>query len=381
MLFNKSVLSVIFSVSVFSLTYGLSSPLISLKLLDEGFSESLIGLNAAMHALGVFLIAPFLPALFKRFPPLALMLVSLTGIAFIFVLFSWTSLPFWFVLRIALGVFTEIIMVQTETWLNDSTVEKARGKMMAIYTAGISSGFATGPVILALSGSAGNLAFYIGAVIALLAVLLLWRTGMPAVPSEEGPHTGLLKSLKLASLPIFATVLNAAIEVAGMNFLSLYAIKLGWQETDASLLISVLMFGAILLQLPIGWLADRVNREHLISALSLLSALTAFVWPHILTLHLLAYLVLFLWGGIFVGIYTVAITWVGERFKGSQLAGIYAAMSVAWGVGALLGPLLGGMAMTMTLHGLPYITGILCLLFAMLSLNTSFRKGSARTQG
>jgi len=373
---NKRLIAVIFSVTVFSLTYGLSSPLIAFKLLNAGVSESAIGFNAAMHAAGVFLIAPFLPALFRRFRPLTLIVVSLCAIAVIFVLFGIVSFPLWFLLRMGLGLFSEIIMVQTETWLNGSTVERARGKVLALYTAGMSLGFATGPLILAWTGSDGNLAFYIASLLAALAVLFIVTSGMPRVVSDDESPETLLNSLKLAALPVMATVLNAAVEMLGMNFLSLYAIKLGWSESASALLISVLMFGAILLQLPIGWLADRVNRLKMMTTLAFIAAALAFVWPHILAFHLLSYVMLFIWGGIFVGIYTVAITWVGERFKGGQLAGIYAAMSVAWGAGALAGPLLGGFAMEFSLHGLPWLTGALCLIFALLSLVGPLRSRS-----
>ena len=376
MLVNKRLISVIFSVTVFSLTYGLSSPLIAFKLLNAGMSESAIGVNAAMHAVGVFLIAPFLPALFRRYRPLTLIVVSLCAIAVIFVLFGVVSFPMWFLLRMGLGLFSEIIMVQTETWLNGSTIERARGKVLALYTAGMSLGFATGPLILAWTGSDGNLAFYVASVLAGLAIVFIFTSGMPRVEGHEEKPETLGNSLKLAALPIMATVLNAAVEVLGMNFLSLYAIKLGWSESASALLISVLMFGAILLQLPIGWLADRVDRLKLMTTLAFIAAALAFVWPHILAFHLLSYVMLFIWGGIFVGIYTVAITWVGERFKGGQLAGIYAAMSVAWGAGALAGPLLGGFAMTFSLHGLPWLTGALCLVFALLSLSGPLRNRS-----
>jgi len=376
MLVNKRLIAVIFSVTVFSLTYGLSSPLIAFKLLNAGMSESAIGVNAAMHAVGVFLIAPFLPALFRRYRPLTLIVVSLCAIAVIFVLFGVVSFPMWFLLRMGLGLFSEIIMVQTETWLNGSTVERARGKVLALYTAGMSLGFATGPLILAWTGSDGNLAFYVASVLAALATVFIFTSGMPRVEGHEEKPETLGNSLKLAALPIMATVLNAAVEVLGMNFLSLYAIKLGWSESASALLISVLMFGAILLQLPIGWLADRVDRLKLMTTLAFIAAALAFVWPHILAFHLLSYVMLFIWGGIFVGIYTVAITWVGERFKGGQLAGIYAAMSVAWGAGALAGPLLGGFAMTFSLHGLPWLTGALCLVFALLSLSGPLRNRS-----
>ncbi len=67
MMFTPRFMAVISSVVLFGLTYGLSSPLIALKLLDAGMSESAIGVNAAMHAVGVFAVAPFCPCCFAAF--------------------------------------------------------------------------------------------------------------------------------------------------------------------------------------------------------------------------------------------------------------------------------------------------------------------------
>ncbi|MCE2004235.1 MFS transporter [Enterobacter asburiae] len=149
MIASKQLIGLIFSVTVFSLTYGISSPFIAFNLLNAGMSESMIGFNATMHVVGVFTIAPFLPALFLKFRPVTLIMVSLIAIATIFILFTIVPLPVWFVLRMGLGLFSEIIMVQTDTWLNSSTVEQARGKVLALYTSGMSLGFAAGPLILA----------------------------------------------------------------------------------------------------------------------------------------------------------------------------------------------------------------------------------------
>jgi hypothetical protein len=47
------------------------------------------------------------------------------------------------------------------------------------------------------------------------------------------------------------------------------------------------------------------------------------------------------------------------------LLGIYALLSIAWGIGALLGPLIGGIAMESSPHGLPIFAAITCGGFAL----------------
>src|SRR5690606_31202129 len=79
----------------------------------------------------------------------------------------------------------------------------------------------------------------------------------------------------------------------------------------------------------------------------------------------LAYPLLFLWGGVFVSIYTMTIAMLGDTYKGTELLGINALLSIAWGAGALLGPLVGGVAMEGSPHGLPVFAAIACSGFAL----------------
>jgi hypothetical protein len=77
------------------------------------------------------------------------------------------------------------------------------------------------------------------------------------------------------------------------------------------------------------------------------------------------YPVLFLWGGVFVGIYTLMMALVGSRFQNADLIGIYAVMGLTWGVGALLGPALAGLSMDLLPHGLPAFAAFACLAFVV----------------
>jgi len=132
--------------------------------------------------------------------------------------------------------------------------------------------------------------------------------------------------------------------------------------------------GAILMQLPIGWLADKMNPRTLMVALALITTVTAFIWPWMFATPWVAYAMVFAWGGLFVGIYTVMLAIVGARFSGTDLVGIYAVMGSAWGVGALVGPLGAGVAMHLSsAYGLPFAVGIACGLFALYAL---IRKGT-----
>ncbi|HHB1424699.1 TPA: MFS transporter [Serratia odorifera] len=372
--FLRNKIGVLLAAMIFGLTYGLSAPLIAIKLANMNYSEAFIGINAALHAVGVFIVAPLLPRLCRRYSAKALMLSALLISALVLCLFPYTPIAVWFLLRLLLGAMSEIMLVVTETWLNFMAEEAVRARVLAAYTASLSCGFALGPLILASVGSNGAIAFFIGAVIALLAASVVACSAIKPLPAESHQSKPAMMYLRLAPLAVAATVLNAGLESAGMNLLSVYAMNLGWNEQSATSLISVLMIGAILLQLPIGWLADRFNRQRLIVVMAALSTLGALLWPMSLNYPWLAYTLLFVWGGVFVGIYTVMITLVGERFSGGELVGIYSLLSVAWGLGALLGPTLGGVAMAFNTHGLPLMAALMCAVFTLFTLK-NMRRG------
>jgi MFS family permease len=362
----RSLAAVIATAAIFGLTYSLSAALIALDLAERGVTESLIGLNAAMHALGVLAIALVLPRVVWRVGARRLTIGALLVAGAVLALFpAMPAIWLWFPLRVVLGAASEALFVLSETWVNQLSEERTRARWMATYVAALSVGFALGPLILSWISTEDATAYLIGAGLTLGAALLV---GSPTVTAPAYPEErvgNLLVFLRLAPVAIAAEGLNAGIETAGLSFLPLYAIAQGWTEEGGTRLISCLMFGAILLQLPIGWLGDRMDRRRLALALGVVAVGGALLWPMVLNHPWIAYPVLFVWGGVFVGVYTLMMAIVGSRFSGAELVGIYAVMGLVWGLGALLGPALAGVAMDLSAHGLPIFAALACLAFTV----------------
>ena len=357
--------AVIAMAGIFGLTYSLTASVVALSLAASGASELSIGLNAAMHAVGVLLLAPLMPALVTRFNGRPIVLAGLGLTAVVLVLLPLApAIWMWFPLRLCLGIGAEALFVLSETWTTQLSTEADRGRSMAIYMTVMSLGFAGGPVIVSTVGSAGWAAYAIGVACTLVTMALAALPGIPPIAISTPPSKDPRRYMRMAPLGLGSATLNAAIEAAGLSFLPLYAVGFGWREDSATRLIATLMVGAICLQLPIGWLADRMDRRRLATWLATLSGLGALIWPLVLHQPAIAYPLLFAWGGLFVGIYTTMLTLLGDRFRGTELVGVYATMGLAWGGGAVIGPLLVGLAAVMTIHGLPLVTALACFLFA-----------------
>ncbi len=375
------IATVIATAAIFGLTYSLSAALIALDLAELNMSEAVIGANASMHAVGVLIMAFFLPRITAALGIRRAVVFSLLTVAALLVAFP--ALPFvwlWFVLRVLLGGASEALFVLSETWLNALSSEKTRSRAMGAYTAALSVGFALGPLILSFVGSDGFAPYLVGTGLTVAAALMALSPKTEAPVIEKPAHNNPARYIRLAPLALAATTLNAAVETAGLTFLTLYAISIGWQEAQATQLMSWMMFGAILLQFPIGWIGDKTDRKKLVVILAGISAIGALVWPLALENQWATYGVLFVWGGAVVGLYTIMLSIVGSKFKGGELVGIYAAMGLLWGAGAFIGPAAAGAAMEISPHGLAYFTAGACALFMVMAMRIKTREGSSETK-
>lgn len=361
--------AIIAAAMIFGLTYSLSATLIALDLAEKGLSDGVIGANAAMHAVGVLAMAVMLPHLAAFLGMRRAVVGALLSTAVLLCLFP--ALPFvwlWFPLRVLLGAASEILFVLSETWLNALSREETRARMMGAYTMGLSVGFALGPLLLSALGTEGFTPYAAGAALAVVAAAFVISPKIQVPTFEKPDHGNPLRYLRLAPVAMGATALNAAVETSGLSFLTLYAMGMGWEEAQATQLMSCLMIGAIVLALPIGWIGDKIDRRRFIVALAGLAAAGALAWPWALQYSWMIFPLLFVWGGLFVGIYTIMLTIIGSRFSGSTLVGIYAGMGLTWGAGALVGPLLAGVAMQAATHGLALFVALACALFMVFAL-------------
>jgi MFS family permease len=364
------------SMAVTSLIYGLSLPLLALTLEHQSVDSTMIGFNAAAQSLSVFLVAPASSSIMRRYGPARLILAATLASSLLFVLLlTFQDVYVWFPLRFAMGAAGTILWIAAEAWVNAIAEDHNRGRYVAVYSMATAAGFALGPLFLTLLGSRGWAAFATAAVLTALAalpVLMILRHA----PSLEGrPSTSLLGYVLSAPVPMFICALYAAIDGIVLSFLPLYGLKLDLPEESTLVLVTLLGVGGIVAQVPVGWLADRLDR--LLFAVTcvvvlILGILTVpvvlHVWPWV-WLHFL------LLGGVLGGLYTVGLVLLGERFRGADLASASGAFGLMWGIGMIAGPPLGGMGMRLSdPHGLIIVIATLLLAFLPLPVIAWARK-------
>ncbi len=156
---------------------------------------------------------------------------------------------------------------------------------------------------------------------------------------------------------------------AAESLLPVYATHEGYSTSFAAVILSVLVFGNIVLQLPLGMYADKVSRETLFLLCGIGTLIGSVLLPIFIHIIYLLLPVLFIWGGCMLGLFTLSMTLLGQRFSGSDLVLGSALFGMAFGAGSILGPVLSGGAMDIWGPiGLPIVMVCASMIFVVVAL-------------
>ena len=361
----RALTAIIVSAAFVGLTIGYAAPLMALMLEAQGYSSSEVGINAMAPALATILLGPLVPWICRRLGFINALILSLLAEVLVLVTLAFVEgLWLWFALRFLMGMFGAIHWIGSETWIIAIARPEHRGKTIAFYMISISGGFAAGAPMILLFGSEGSLPLLAAAAILLPAAPLLWlaRNAAPRLP--PAPRAAFAAAFRIAPLVILAALLAGFTDMAALTHLAIYGLYSGMAENLAVLMLSVMLLANLALQFPLGWLADRLDRRQLLIGCGgiffvapLLITLTI---PHSWTL----WPVMVVWGGASLGIYTLALTILGDRFPPGLLAAANAAVVAIYQFGAILGQPAGGAGMDLFgPNGLMYVLSGAAFLF------------------
>jgi MFS family permease len=248
----------------------------------------------------------------------------------------------WLVLRLMLGVILTIVFILGESWINQLVIERLRGKLVALYGSSYALSQLAGPLLLGVVGTAADYGFWVGtALLATSPLLLLGRTGAPSAHSANvtlGDLWGFCGRLPAIA---WAIALFAGFEAMILTLLPVYCLQQGFTPEVALAMVSTVVVGDALLQLPIGALADRVSRRRLFSGCALALIIASLLIPLLVDTTLIWPLWV-LFGASAGGLFTLSLILIGERYRDDALVRANAHVAQLWGIGCLLGPLLAG---------------------------------------
>lgn len=337
---------VIFGATAFSLSQGVTYPLISLILTARGVSPSVIGLTGACFAAGLaaatLLVGPLTAVLRGH----RLIVAALIGASVSLAIFaSFDQLWIWFIARFLHGCCSSIIFMMSEAWLNTACPDRIRGRVSGLYGMGICGGFAAGPMAIPLFGTEDGFAFALLAVyiafVAFATVIICRRT---QTEPESTTSSMFLRFLLRAPMLVAMVAAFGFADIAAISGMPIYFTRLGYSESFAAISITMLALPTALSQPVVGWILDTFSRGTVALVAAAITAICFMILP-LLTSEVAIIIDFAIIGTASVGLYTAALTLLGERYSGSTLVAGSAAFALAYASGSGIGSSSFGMAM------------------------------------
>jgi len=379
----RLLVGLLFAVSVVGFSLGASLPLVSLRLHEAGAGTLEIGIISAIPAAGMMLSAFMVDACCRLLTrrTIYLLCFSLCTVSIALLESAFDSLWLLAVLRLGLGIGMGIAIILGESWVNELCPDHNRGKIMALYATSFTGFQVLGPALLAPSSA--NSPWITGVVtvcygLALLCILLTVPNDHVEHGEEGEKSFGLAGFFRVAPALCVAVLFFSFFDAVVLSLLPVYATSHGIAVGVAALMVTVVFAGDMVFQMPLGWLADRVERTGLHLVCGLVAMAIGIALPWLLHMNWLLWPLLVVLGAVAGGIYTLALVLIGQRFKGQDLVTANASVGLLWGVGSLVGPLVSGAAMDVAPHGLPMALAIMAGLFVCFARQSYRRVGKLR---
>lgn len=331
------------------LSFGVGLPLTSLTFEKWGEPAWLIGLAGATPSFAILLALPLVPRLAARLGAVTSILAGcvMGGLGFL-ALYAFENAAVWIAIRFLMSAALALPWLVGETWMNTVSSEATRGRVIAMYAISFFLGFLAGPLLLDYSGISGPVAFIAGAAGAVLASIPILLAQRLAPPITHEDDIGVMAALPLAPVAMASAFLGGFAEMSYLSLIPNVGIAAGLDQSHALQMLSILTLGGIILQFPIGWLADKASRVGVTIGLSVLFIGLSLALPFVLPADIPSKAISFLLGGVILGFYTLGLVLIGERVELRYMTAANAAFLVMYQLGAISGPVLAGAAMTVS---------------------------------
>ena len=366
------VWSLLFGVALISVCSGMQGTLLGIRASLEDFAVDTIGLIMSAYYVGFLLGARVVPRWVKQVGHIRVF-AALGSIASVAILLHSAVINpvMWILFRMLTGFCLSGLFMVSESWLNAITGNDNRGRLLAAYMFTITLGFTGGQFLINLASPLGFELFILASVMLSIAIvpMLLSNISAPAIAYAE--HLELSRLIRLTPLGAMGVFVQGLTFGAVMWLTAVFGKQSGFSVAESALLVGILMFGGLVLLLPVGRLSDRQERRHTLLLLSVLAAGASLFVPFAArmgNIWLLAGL-LFLVGGVVLCFYSVSLSHINDHVRNEQILSASGSIIFINGIGGISGPILSTQVMKFFGPGsLYYFVALVYLFMALFTL-------------
>jgi MFS family permease len=286
----------------------------------------------------------------------------------------------WIVARALTGFCFAGLFIVVESWLNSAATEQTRGQILSVYAmTGLVGGIA-GQLLLPTTDPAGFRPFCIVAIIIALALVPIALTQAVA-PAHEGKGAGInLGALyKQSPFGLVAAVLCGITTSAFFTLGPVFVQRRGLDTAGVAIFMASGTIGGFLMAWPIGWLSDRLDRRRVIIGAAITASVALFIMKLLVPdepSRWMVYLCAAIFGGTAIPTYSVVMAHVNDAVGQDEFVAASGGLLIMQGIGAAVGPLLAGFAMSYSEKGLTYTLIVTQILMAAFGVYRSTRRAA-----
>ncbi|MBV2361216.1 MFS transporter [Thalassococcus sp. CAU 1522] len=344
---------------------GLQGSLLGVRGPAAGFSALEMSMVMSAYFVGFLFASRMVPEMLRRVGHVRVFAALGSFVSAVLILFPAFQDPIaWTFGRMVIGFSFCGLYVTAESWLNNSATNETRGKALSLYMIVQMVGIIAAQALLVIPDPSGFLLFVIPSVLVSIAFapILLSVSPTPAFASTKPMDLrALYRTSPLGCVGLF---LLGGVFAAQFGMSAVYGSAAGLSLQQISIFVASFYVGALVLQYPLGWLSDRMDRRRLVTGCAALggsAALLAALTGGPFNLLLAAAFVI---GGCSNPLYSLLIAYTNDFLDHEDMASASAGLLFINGVGAIAGPLIIGWAMQ-TVGPQGYFLLIAALLLAM----------------
>lgn len=325
---------------------GLQSTLLGVRGEIEGFSTFELSIVMSAYFVGFMGASRVVPDMIRRVGHVRVFAALGSFISAVLILYPTFADPIvWSIGRVIIGFCFCGVYVTAESWLNNSVTNETRGQALSLYMIVQMVGIVAAQWLLSVADPAGFVLFVIISVLVSISFAPILLSISPTPAFEQTKPMSLKNLIKTSPLGCAGMFLLGGVFAAQFGMSAVFGAQIDLTLAQISTFVSAFYVGALLIQFPVGWLSDRMDRRQLIAAISLvgvISSVAGFFWGETFYVLLIA---AFLVGGMANPLYSLLIAHTNDFLDYEDMAASSGGLLFINGLGAIAGPIIIGWVM------------------------------------
>lgn len=334
---------------------GLLFSVLGIRANLSGFSSLTLGLVMSAYYVGFLLGSFWCPPLIRRIGLIRAFSAMASLASTVPILHSvWVDPWFWGLLRLITGLCVMGMYVVIESWLNTAAPSHLRGKVFGTYMVVCSAAGAIGQWLILVGDKMSFVPFALVSILFSFALLPVTLTPLEEPEIDAAQAFSLRRLYEISPLGVAGVTVAGVLNGAFFGLGASYAQGAGLSETAVASFMGATFLGGALFQWPVGHYSDKHDRRWVLFWVCVFGAAFATVGFFAGELVPLTWLeatlvaVGFVYGGMSFSVYGLMVAHVNDLIQPSEVVEVTTGMLLMYGVGAILGPAVVGLVMSLT---------------------------------